>query len=98
MVLVDDLLTAPVRGLLWIFREIHHAAQEEVVNEAESLTSELSDLYMRLETGKISEEEFAAGEKILLERLEKVHERGRGPEIENARIRKRNRRGERKAA
>ncbi len=63
MLLVDDLLTAPFRGLLWIFREIHHAAREELVNEAESLTSELSNLYMMLETGKISEEEFAAEEK-----------------------------------
>ena len=98
MVLVDDLLTAPVRGLLWIFREIHRAAREELVNEAESLTSELSNLYMMLETGKISEEEFAAEEKNLLERLERIHQRGRGPETENTGIRKRDRRGERKAA
>ena len=29
MFVVDDLLMAPARGLLWIFREIHQAAQEE---------------------------------------------------------------------
>ena len=78
MVLVDDLLTFPVRSLLWIFREIHNAAQEELANESDSITAELSDLYMRLETGKISEEVFAAEEKTLLARLERMQERSRG--------------------
>jgi hypothetical protein len=78
MVLVDDLLLFPMRSLLWIFREIHKAAQEELANEAESVTAELSNLYMRLETGRISEEEFAAEEKTLLERLDRARERGRG--------------------
>jgi hypothetical protein len=78
MVLVDDLLTFPVRSLLWIFREIHNAAQEELANEGDSITAELRDLYMRLETGKISEEEFAAEERTLLERLEKMQAPGEG--------------------
>jgi len=64
--------------VLWIFREIHHAAQEELANESESITAELSQLYMMLETGKISEEEFAAGEGTLLERLDRIQERDRG--------------------
>ena len=78
MVLVDDLLTFPMRSLFWIFREIHNAAREELANESESITAELSNLYMRLETGKISEEEFAGEEKTLLERLDRMQERGRG--------------------
>ena len=83
MVLVDDLLMFPIRSVLWIFREIHHAAQEELATEADSITAELSNLYMRLETGKISEQEFAAEEKTLLERLERTQKRGRGPEAED---------------
>ena len=78
MILVDDLLTFPFSSVLWIFREIHHAAQEELANESESITAELSQLYMRLETGKISEEEFAAGERTLLDRLDKIQERDQG--------------------
>jgi len=78
MVLVDDLLMFPIRSVLWIFREIHNAAQEELANEADTITAELSNLYMRLETGKISEAEFAAEEKPLLERLERTQKRGRG--------------------
>ena len=80
MVLVDDLLMFPLRSVLWIFREIHNAAQAELSTEADSITAELSNLYMRLETGKISEEEFAAEEKTLLERLERSLQRGRGAE------------------
>jgi hypothetical protein len=72
MVLVDDFLMFPIRSVLWIFREIHNAAQEELANEADTITAELSNLYMRLETGKISEKEFTAEEKTLLERLDKV--------------------------
>jgi hypothetical protein len=72
VILVDDILLAPFRGLLWIFEEIHRAAQEEMVSDAESITAELSTLYMRLETGKITEQEFAEQEKVLLDRLDKI--------------------------
>lgn len=83
MLLVDDLLMFPMRSVLWIFREIHNAAQEELANEAESITAELSSLYMMLETGKITEEEFAAEEKTLLDRMDKIQKRGRGLEAED---------------
>ncbi|HEY5176409.1 MAG TPA: gas vesicle protein GvpG [Terriglobales bacterium] len=77
MFVVDDLLMAPAHGLFWIFREIHQAAQEELVTDAESITAELSALYMRLETGKLTEEEFGVEEKLLLERLDKIPRRGK---------------------
>ena len=72
MFLVDDILLAPFHGLLWMFEEIHRAAQEEMAGDAESITAELSTLYMRLETGKITEQEFAEQEKVLLDRLDKI--------------------------
>jgi hypothetical protein len=78
MLLIDDILFFPVRGIIWIFREIHKAAQQELVSESEEITAQLSELYMRLETGQISEEEFDAREKILLDRLDEI-ERGRAP-------------------
>jgi hypothetical protein len=84
MVLVDDLLMFPVRGVLWVFREIHRAAQEEMATEADSITAELRTLYMRLETGKMSEAEFATEEKILLDRLDKIQGRGSGLEAEGS--------------
>jgi hypothetical protein len=98
MVLVDDLLTFPIRSLFWIFREIHNAGQEELANETESVTAELSDLYMRLETGKISEEEFAGEEKTLLERLDRMQERGRGLQEKHGGKEKRGQREHRRVA
>jgi len=71
-------LKLPISSVLWIFCEIHHAVQAELANESESITTELSQLYMRLETGKISEEEFAAEERTLLERLDRIQEREGG--------------------
>lgn len=76
MLLVDDILLAPLRSLFWVFREVYHAAQDTMATDAESVTGELSALYMMLETGKISEEEFAAEEKLLLERLDRLPETG----------------------
>ena len=83
MLLVDDLLLAPLTGLLWVFRKIHEAAQEEMLGEADAITQELRDLYMMLETGRITEAEFDARERALLDRLEVIQARGSGPGAED---------------
>jgi hypothetical protein len=82
MLLVDDLLLFPVRGVFWIVREIHNAAQQELATESENLSAELSDLYMRLETGRITEQEFEQEEKALLDRLDTVQRRNAGLEAD----------------
>ncbi|MHB8069354.1 MAG: gas vesicle protein GvpG [Desulfobaccales bacterium] len=75
MFLVDDILLSPVKGILWVFREIHDAAQQELAGESEAITAALSELYMRLETGQITEKEFDAQEKALLDRLDRLQEK-----------------------
>lgn len=82
MLLVDDLLLAPIRGLLWIFGKIHDAAQEEIAGEADAITEELRELYMMLETGRITEADFGARERTLLDRLEAVQDRESEPDEE----------------
>jgi hypothetical protein len=72
MFIVDDLLLSPIKGIFWVFREIHDAAQQEMAGESEAITAALSELYMRLETGEISEAEFDAQEKALLDRLDRL--------------------------
>jgi hypothetical protein len=72
MFLVDDILLSPAKGLLWVFREIHDAAQQELAGESEAITASLSELYMRLETEQITEAEFDAQEKVLLDRLDRL--------------------------
>ena len=70
MLLVDDILLFPARGILWIVRTVNQAAEEEIAGEADTIKAELRDLYMMLETGKISEDEYDAREKALLDRLD----------------------------
>jgi hypothetical protein len=72
MFLIDDILLAPAKGVLWVFREIHDAAQQELAGESEAITAALSELYMRLETQQITEAEFDAQEKVLLDRLDRL--------------------------
>ena len=76
MFLVDDILMAPFKGVLWIFEEIHKAAKQERQGESESITAELQKLYMLLESGSISEEEFDQREAHLLDRLDSLQETG----------------------
>jgi hypothetical protein len=75
VLIVDDILFFPVRSILWIFREIHKTAREELANEAESITQQLRNLYMQLETARISEQQFEDQEKFLLDRLDRMEAR-----------------------
>ena len=75
MLLVDDLLLAPFTSLLWVFKEIHEAVQQEKAGETEAVTRSLSELYMKFETGAITEEQFAAEEKQLLDWLDEIERR-----------------------
>jgi len=83
MLLIDDILLSPMRGIYWIFQEIYNAALEETANEADAITVELSELYMMLETGRISEQEFDTREKDLLDRLDAIREQGDLSDDEN---------------
>jgi hypothetical protein len=75
MFLLDDILLAPARGLMAVFRNIHEAAQEELAHEGEAIRNQLSEMYRLLETGQLSEEEFDCRERELLDRLETVEAR-----------------------
>jgi hypothetical protein len=72
MFFVDDLLMSPIKGVLWVFKEIHDAAEQELAGESEAITAALSELYMKLDTGQITEEQFDAQEKMLLDRLDRL--------------------------
>ena len=75
MLILDNLLLSP---LLWIFREINDTVQKEQAGEAEAVTRSLSELYMKLDTGAITEEEFEAAETQLLDRLDAIRDRDEG--------------------
>jgi hypothetical protein len=70
MFLIDDLLLAPVRGAMCVFREVQAAAESERRKDAEALRAQLAELYGLLESGRISPEQFDAREKVLLDQLD----------------------------
>jgi hypothetical protein len=74
MLIIDDILLSPVRGINWIFRKIHELAEEELEGESDRIRQSLTELYMMLETGQISEEEFEQKEKELLDRLDALED------------------------
>jgi hypothetical protein len=71
MFLIDDLLCAPGKAILFIFRELANKGLEELLDD-ESVKRELQELYNLLSSGKISEAEFEGRENRLLERLEQI--------------------------
>ena len=82
MFLLDDLLLAPARGLMSVFRSLHEAVQDELANEAANIRNQLSEMYVLLETGRMTEAEFDRQEQELLERLERIDARGDAEELE----------------
>ena len=77
MFILDDILLAPARGVGWVVNQVRQAATHEFENEADAVRNELRELYMMLEAGRISEQEFDAQEGPLLERLDRI-ESGNG--------------------
>ncbi|MDQ7782297.1 MAG: gas vesicle protein GvpG [Desulfomonilaceae bacterium] len=76
MLIIDDIVKFPMSGLMWIFQEIHAAAEQEIRAEADSLTFELQQLYASFESGQITEEEFDRRETALLDRLDQIQDHG----------------------
>ncbi|HCF56770.1 MAG TPA: gas vesicle protein GvpG [Myxococcales bacterium] len=79
MLIIDDLIAAPFKGVWWVFKKIHQATMDELESRQRQTRSELSELYMQLETGRITEAEFDAREKELLDRLDEIKKMREGP-------------------
>ena len=69
--LLDDILLAPLKGVIWIAEKVQEQTEKELLDE-EGVKRQLTELYMLLETGKISEEAFERAEAELVERLEEI--------------------------
>jgi hypothetical protein len=71
MFLLDDLLLAPVNGVIWLAEKIKEAADHEF-SDPGVLKQKLLDLQMMLELNQISEDDFRRRESELLARLEET--------------------------
>jgi hypothetical protein len=71
MGLISGLLTlplAPVRGTVWLAERIQEQAEQELYDE-DVIRSQLMELEEARQSGDYDEEEIAAAEDVLLERL-----------------------------
>ena len=71
MFLIDDILLAPLNGLIWLGKKIDEVAEKEFSDEG-LIKEKLMQLQLRFEIDEISEENYNRQEKELLERLEAI--------------------------
>ncbi|MCX7001931.1 MAG: gas vesicle protein GvpG [bacterium] len=79
MFLLDDLLLAPLKGLIWLASKVDEVAQNELYNK-DTLKSKLMELQLRFELDEINEEEYVKQEAELLERLSKAMDDNESPD------------------
>lgn len=79
MFLLDDLLLAPLKGLIWLASKVDEVAQNELYDK-DTLKSKLMELQLRFELDEISEEEYVKQEAELLERLSKTMDDNESPD------------------
>lgn len=73
MFLVDDILLSPIKFPIFVFKKIGESVQEELTDK-DKITSQLRELYLLIEAGKITEEAFEQMEAELLDKLEAIEE------------------------
>ena len=71
MFLIDDILLAPLKGVIWLGKKINEVAEKEVSDEGR-IKEKLMELQLKFELDQISEEEYNRQEKELLARLDVI--------------------------
>ena len=71
MFLIDDILLAPLHGIIWLGKKINEVAEREFSDEG-LIKEKLMQLQLRFEMDEISEDEYNKQEKEILERLEAI--------------------------
>jgi hypothetical protein len=70
MFILDDILLAPLKGLVWIGKKIDEVAESELSPDEGKLMDKLMELQLRFELDEIDEEEYSKLENELLERMD----------------------------
>ncbi len=73
MFLIDDILLAPLKGVLALAKVIDRQLSEELYNP-DKIQEELMQLQLQFELDEISETEYNTREADLLERLDQSRE------------------------
>jgi hypothetical protein len=76
MFLIDDLLLLPIDGMKFVFRTLAKVAEEQYTDDA-PVKEKLLELQVRLEEGKVTEEEYVQEEAAILRELREIENRKR---------------------
>ena len=71
MFLLDDILLAPLKGVIFIAEKINEVIEKEMSDEG-SIKERLMALQLQFEMDEIDEEEYDKREDELLETLERI--------------------------
>jgi len=77
MFLIDDILLAPLKGVIFIGKKINDVIEKEMSDEG-SIKERLMGLQLKFEMDEISEEEYDEREDELLQLLEKIRKEKQG--------------------
>jgi hypothetical protein len=73
MLLIDDILLAPLKGVIFIANKINEVIEKEMSDEG-AIKERLMGLQLKFEMDEIDEEEYDKREDELLKLLEKIRE------------------------
>ena len=71
MFLIDDILLAPLNGIIWLGKKINDVAEREFSDQG-LIKEKLMEVQLKFEMDEISEEEYNKQEKELLGRLDRI--------------------------
>lgn len=70
--LLDDILFAPVHGVVWLGEKVKEVAEKETVLDGPKIQEALFALQMKLDMEEITEKEYQEKETELMERMEEI--------------------------
>ena len=73
MFLIDDILLAPIKGIIFLAEKINEVVEKETSDEG-SIKERLMELQLKFEMDEISEVEYDQKEDDLLKLLENIRE------------------------
>jgi len=77
MFLIDDILLAPLKGVVWLGKKINDLAEKEISDEGR-IKEKLMELQLKFELDEISEEEYNKQERELLAQLDAIRKAEEG--------------------
>jgi len=72
MFLIDDILLAPLKGVVWLGKKINEVVEKEQLSDEGQIKEKLMELQLKFELDEINEEEYNRQENELLSRLDAI--------------------------